>query len=85
MLQLTVKYLGGDVTNFRFRKPGAVHHARFMSQSIYLLKMGLLFNLFSMSSEERRIVHRMANFISLFYAKLFIRSGIPVFAPIDDF
>jgi hypothetical protein len=56
-----VKYLGGDVQNFRFRKPGAVHHARFMSQSIYLLKMELLSNLFSMSSEERRIVHRMAD------------------------
>ena len=61
LLQLTVKYLGGDVQNFRFRKPGADHHARFMSQSIYLLKMELLSNLFSMPSEERRIVHRMAD------------------------
>ena len=85
LLQLTVKYLGGDVQNFRFRKPGAVHHARFMSQLIYLLEMELLSNLFSMSSEERRIVHRMADFISLFYAKLFLRSRISVFAPNDDY
>jgi len=85
LAQLTVIYLGGDIPNFRFRKPGAVHHARFMSQSIYLLKIQLLSNLFRMSVEERSIVHRMVDFIALFYAKLFLRSRMSVFAPIDDF
>jgi hypothetical protein len=38
-----------------------------------------------MLPEERRIVHRMADFIALFYANLFLRSRISVFAPNDDF
>ncbi len=75
----------GERRRFRFRKPGGVHHARFMSQSIYILKIELLFHLFHMLPEERRIVHRMADFIALFYANLFLRSRISVFAPNDDF
>ncbi|KAI9550672.1 hypothetical protein GHT06_013437 [Daphnia sinensis] len=35
--------------------------------------------------QKRRIVHRMADFIALFYAKLFLRSRISVFAPDDAF
>ena len=85
LLELTIVYLGGEVDRFHFQKPGACHHARFMSQAIYLLKIELLSNLFQMSPEDRRAVHRMANFISLFYAKLFLRSRIAVFAPTDDF
>lgn len=74
LVQLTVVYLGGKVTSFRF-----------MSQSIYLLKIELLSHLFHMLPEERRIVHRMADFIALFYANLFLRSRISVFDPNDDF
>ena len=55
-----------------------------MAQSIYLLKIHLLLALFSMSPEETRIAYRMANFIALFYSKLFLRSRISVFAPTDD-
>lgn len=44
--------------------------------------MELLANLFNVSPEERRIVHRMANFIALFYAKF---TNFYVFTPIDDF
>jgi hypothetical protein len=34
--------------------------------------------------EERREINQMAVFISLFYARLFLRSRIAVFAPTDD-
>lgn len=56
LLEWTVIYLGGapeDSREFHFRKPGAVHHARFMAQSIYLLKIELLSDSLNMSQEER--------------------------------
>ena len=40
--ELNLIWLGGTLPNSRkffIRKPGAVHHARFMAKSIYLLKM----------------------------------------------
>ena len=38
-----------------------------------------------MTINERRNVHRMAQFIGLFYAKQFLRSRIAIFSPTDDF
>ena len=86
LIELTLIYLGGSLParNFHLRKPGAVHHARFMSKAIYLLKMELMSERFDFTVEERRQVNQMAVFISLFYARLFLRSRIAVFAPIDD-
>ena len=70
LVELTLIYLGGQLPDgrvFKFRIPGAFHHARFMAQSIYLLKIHLLSVLFSMSTEETRMVYRMANFIALLF------------------
>jgi hypothetical protein len=42
LAELNLIWLGGTLPNSRkffIRKPGAVHHARFMAKSIYLLKM----------------------------------------------
>jgi hypothetical protein len=67
---------------FLLRQPGAMHHARFMSKTIYLLKMELITEQITVTVEERRQVHRMAQFIALFYAKYFLLSRIAVFSPL---
>ena len=43
LIELTFVYLGGELPARKFflRQPGAMHHARFMSKAIYLLKMEL--------------------------------------------
>lgn len=69
---------------FFFRQLGAMHHNRFMSKSIYLMKVELMTERISFSVEERRQVHKMAQFIALYYAKYFLRSLIAVFSPLDD-
>ena len=61
-----------------------MHHARFMRKAIYLLKMELMTERISVTVEERRQIHQMAQFIALFYAKYFLRSRIAVFTPQDD-
>ena len=44
MVELTLTVLGGQpgAGGFKFRKPGAVHKARFMANVIYATKMFLL-------------------------------------------
>lgn len=88
LLELTLFFLGSELTGrhrFQFRKPGALHHARFMSKAIYFLKMFLLSQRFELDDDEYSQVKKMANFIALFYTKCFLRSRIACFAPLDDF
>lgn len=88
LLELTLVFLTGDLPGkrrFQFRKPGALHHARFMSKAIYFLKIFMLSERFELSEVEFSQVKKMANFIALFYTKTFLRSRIACFAPIDDF
>ena len=86
LIELTFVYLGGKLPARKFflRQPGAMHHARFMSKAIYLLKMELMTERISVTVEERRQIHQMVQFIALFYAKYFLRSRIAVFSPQDD-
>ena len=47
----------------KIKKPGTDHHARFMSKSIYYLKISILSPTFKMSVAEKQIVKRMAIFM----------------------
>ena len=70
LLELTIFFLGGDVA-WKLRKPGALHHARFMSKAIYFLKMCMLSTRLELTDEELDQITRMANFIALFMLNLF--------------
>ncbi|KZS02306.1 Uncharacterized protein APZ42_000705 [Daphnia magna] len=84
LVQLTVLFLGGTVPDFRFRKPGAHHHARFMAYSIYFLKMQLLSYQFEMSHEESKAVKEMSIFIALFHSEAFLKSRLSTISPAVD-
>ena len=45
LCELIVALLGGHIPNGTFKKPGASHHARFMSKSIYYLKIPFINNI----------------------------------------
>ncbi len=68
----------------KLRKPGAFHHARFVSKAIYFLKMCLLSTRLELTDKEPDQITRMANFITIFYAKSFLRSRLALIAPTDD-
>ena len=55
LCELAYVFLGGKVENFHFQYPGAYHHARYMAQAIYHLKMMLLMESIDwLSPEEER-------------------------------
>jgi hypothetical protein len=88
LAELALIWLGGTLPGnrmFSFRKPGAFHAARFMSKAIYLLKMDILSERIEQDPEQRRLIHRMAIFIAIYYTKYFFRSRIASFAPQDDY
>ena len=88
LAELALIWLGGTLPGnrkFSFRKPGAFHAARFMSKAIYLLKIDMLSAEIEQDPEQRRLIHRMAIFIGVYYTKYFLRSRIASFAPQDDY
>ncbi|XP_065670924.1 uncharacterized protein LOC136089128 [Hydra vulgaris] len=54
LVELTTMVLSGD-EQYKLRKPGPVHHARFMAKGIYFLKMYLLIdNISSLTDFEKK-------------------------------
>nr|XP_047132678.1 uncharacterized protein LOC124811337 [Hydra vulgaris] len=76
--------LSGD-EQYRLRKPGPVHHARFLAKGIYFLKMHLLLNnISSLTDFEKKEINDMAFFTAVFYTEWFIKAEIPAVAPYQD-
>ena len=84
MLQLMVVWLGGKVESFKFRRPGADHHARWMSKAIYNLKLRLLSEQFDLDTKQQEDVKIIAEFCGLFYVKAFLKCPLPCSAPRND-
>ena len=84
LCELIVLYLGGNVPNFKFKRPGACHHARFMAKAIYSLKMSLCSQFYAMDRDTEKILQRTALFCALFYGPWFLKSSISQSAPRMD-
>ena len=81
---LAVVWLAGPakVDGFIFQYPGAFHHARFMMQSIYSLKMRLLSKQVTiLSKKEKGQVSVMAEFVGLFHTLWFLKCPMTSSAP----
>ena len=83
-LMLVVASLGGDLTNFKFRLPGADHHARWMSKGIYIIKIYMLFRVFELTKEEEENIRRIYVFTVVFYAKAWFLSPLSTSAARND-
>ena len=58
---------GPKVIEPYIRKPGALHHARFMASAIYSLKISLLHHQFNVSPEDICNLAVMTEYIALIY------------------
>jgi hypothetical protein len=80
-------YLSPEESDLVIKQPGPVHHARFMGQAIYYLKLKIMEKMTDIQSTEKLKleVDSMAEFVALFYGKWFLTSieGITV-APRKD-
>ena len=83
LAELVKFYLSPNDDELQIRQPGAVHHARFMSQSIYYLKLKILSQHTNIhtSATNKKEIDSMAEFIALYYAKWFLTSSLTVCSP----
>ncbi|XP_065684263.1 uncharacterized protein LOC124807852 isoform X1 [Hydra vulgaris] len=89
LAELVLVWLGSDkLGNFKFRKPIAFHHARFLSKAIYYMTIErLTFHLQQFDiirEEEIATVPQIAEFIGLFHARWFLKAPLAVSSPSLD-
>lgn len=86
LAELVIFYLSPNQAQLKIKQPGAVHHARFMSQAIYYLKLMIVGSLvnFNLTAAEKREIKAMAEFIALFYAKWFLTAAMTVSSSRND-
>lgn len=68
----------------RFRKPGAFHHARWMSSILYFTKMYLFAQQMKYSSQYIEKLRRIVTFISLIYVSYWLKSPLALEAYKND-
>lgn len=84
-LELVVMFLGYSLPNGnKFRKPGASHHARWMSKAIYALKVFMFRDQFELSKEEKSGIRDVCIFLVLIYVKAWFSSSIGIEAANND-
>ncbi|XP_062551588.1 uncharacterized protein LOC134216805 [Armigeres subalbatus] len=79
-LELTLVCLD-DSKAVTFRRPGALHHARFMAKAIYSLKMYLFRDQFMPDCEK---LERFVLFVVLIYIRGWYKAPIATDAPLND-
>jgi len=91
--ELCLLYLdnGDNSRSFNFRRPGAVHKARWMAKVLYAIKMVLLENQISLlprgtitTSTQPQKLHSFVTFVCLVYSRWWMTSSSAVDAPWHD-
>lgn len=67
-----------------FKRPGAVHHARWMAKAIYNLKIFLFRNQFKLTNSEMKGVRQVCVFVIKFYVKIWFSATSAITAPNND-
>ena len=84
-MELTIIFLGGTVKeNYLFKEPGPMHHARWMSKTIYDLKIFIFRDQFFVSRADLRAIRDIAIFIVLLYVKAWMTASKPLSSPNND-
>ncbi|KAG0727484.1 hypothetical protein GWK47_034566 [Chionoecetes opilio] len=84
LLRLSYLFLGGEGPAKPFRRPGALHQARWMAKAIYCLKLQMLKSQLSLTGRDKAGVERVALFVALVHCKQWHEAPISVKAPLND-
>ncbi|KAL4104535.1 hypothetical protein QTP88_019830 [Uroleucon formosanum] len=85
LLELTVIFLGGILPNgIHFKKPGSIHHARWMAKAIYSLKIYLFREQFRLTVKEETALRNICIFIIRLYIKSWFDAPSAIKAPFQD-
>ena len=85
LAELVITYL--SETNLKIRKPGAVHHARFLSKANYYLKLQLLSKQLDFVKDSNVLksqINIISEFVCCFYAPWYLKSNESIKAPFLD-
>ncbi|XP_065679118.1 uncharacterized protein LOC136093876 [Hydra vulgaris] len=85
LAELVVSYL--SQSSVTLRKPGAVHHARFLSKALYYLKLQLLSSQIEFVNQNNKLkteIRLISEFIVCFYAKWYLQANDAINAPFLD-
>ena len=80
LLHLSLLFLG-EKREINLRKPGAMHHARWMFKAIYFLKIYLLRDTFQLTASEKLHFHQICKFIVFIYLKSWNTAPVAIKAP----
>lgn len=84
-LELVVIFLGGQIQGGnRLRKPGAMHHARWMSKAIYSLKFFMLRDQFEFDDEVLENLRTVCIFLVRLYVKAWFNCPSAIIAARHD-
>ena len=83
-LDLTLFVLGSPQDNFSFKKPGALHKARWMAPVIYGLKMFIFRKALKKSVEYQLKLEKFALFVCLYYVEYWFTAPFASEAPRMD-
>ena len=94
LLELVTVYLGGvvkrvhggqaTVVQVQIRKPGALHRARFMASSLYLLKICLFQDQFPTERQNIDDAMILVEYIALLHTPYFLKCPLAIPAPRND-
>ena len=85
VVDLTLIYLGAmNSESYNFRRPGALHQARWMAKVIYSFKLVMFSNQIELPHDIRQKLVQYCNFLSKVYVPWWINCNIANKAPQDD-
>ena len=71
--------------DWKFPYPSAYHHAKFISQILYIMKYGLLGDqVWWLTDEERRQIKRMMRYAAFYHGPSFLKCPVTIQAPHND-
>lgn len=83
-LELTLIFLGHNADNIKFRLPGPMHHARWISKALYALKIFMFLSEFEVTKEEKRSLRDFCIFVVKFYVQAWFGCTNALGAPKQD-
>lgn len=84
-LELTIMFLGGNIpSGKKLKKPGAIHHARWMAKAIGALKIFLIRDQFQFEENEYVGVRDVCIFVVRLYVKAWFQTTSAIKAPSLD-
>ena len=84
LLDLTLMCLGKYEGTYKFKVPGAMHHARWMSKAIYILKMYLFRHQLILLETEREQIRNFCQFLIHIHVQAWFLAPLVAAAPSQD-